>query len=246
MEDKNKKSGRGGARKGAGRPKGDSKMITFRAPGYMAKHIESQKNKTDYIRQCIEKDINKDSDLSFDINTVIENTIDNVLVDDVIISDASDTNVSDTSISLDFPDLSGIGELINAASMDSVYVPSREDFKDVKNDASPLEKVDLLKILCPNKDTSFIIIMKGDSMKDANIFDGDTIIIDSGKRNPTDNQLALCELNGEFTIKYVRVHDGKGYLLPANPNYPEWRITNDDRFCIWGIVTYLIHAPRNI
>ena len=47
------KSGRGGKRPGAGRPKGTSKLYAFRADKEVATYLDSQENKTDFIKQCI-------------------------------------------------------------------------------------------------------------------------------------------------------------------------------------------------
>jgi len=59
MTELSRKSGRGGRREGAGRPRGDSKMYTFRVPGNIAKHIDAQPNKTDFIKFCILKVVEK-------------------------------------------------------------------------------------------------------------------------------------------------------------------------------------------
>jgi len=64
MTELSRKSGRGGRREGAGRPRGDSKMYTFRVPGDIARHIEAQPNKTDFIKSCIIKSIERQADFS--------------------------------------------------------------------------------------------------------------------------------------------------------------------------------------
>ena len=51
------KKQRGGRREGAGRPKGDSKLYTFRMPGNIASVIDAQENKTEFIKECIVKNI---------------------------------------------------------------------------------------------------------------------------------------------------------------------------------------------
>lgn len=53
MEDNIKK--RGGARPGAGRPKGDSRMISFRAPGALADKLDEIENRTEFIKSSIDK-----------------------------------------------------------------------------------------------------------------------------------------------------------------------------------------------
>ena len=44
---------RGGARPGAGRPRGDSRMISFRAPGALADELEKVENRTKFIKKSI-------------------------------------------------------------------------------------------------------------------------------------------------------------------------------------------------
>ena len=59
MEDK--KSKRGGARPGAGHPKGDSRMISFRAPGPLAEQLEGMENRTEFIRQALTRAVTEHS-----------------------------------------------------------------------------------------------------------------------------------------------------------------------------------------
>ncbi|MBR6196764.1 MAG: hypothetical protein IKQ72_04120 [Bacteroidaceae bacterium] len=149
-------------------------------------------------------------------------------------------------------DYSILGEVCTGNESKSVKMP----FYDTKSDSSSFpmmdeskgqaNEVDLLTMLCPHLATTSLIKVKGDSMTDADIYDGDIIIVDKSNRTPTERELAVCELNGEYTIKYVRVRDKYGILVPANRDYPEWRITPDDRFHVWGTVIYVIHKPRNI
>ncbi len=81
-------------------------------------------------------------------------------------------------------------------------------------------------------------------MVGAGIYDGDIIIVDKSNRNPTEQEIAVCELNGEYTVKRVVRKEGKGWLMPANPDYPEIEIKPGDDFSVWGTVTYVIHKPR--
>lgn len=81
-------------------------------------------------------------------------------------------------------------------------------------------------------------------MIEADIHSGDILIVDKSKRNPSESEVAVCELNGEYTIKRFVKRDGCGWLVPANPKFPEIKITEQDTFNIWGTVTYIIHKPR--
>ena len=90
----------------------------------------------------------------------------------------------------------------------------------------------------------FVLRAKGDSMIDAHIFDGDVLIVDKSNRNPSEHEVAVCELNGEYTVKRLVRREGRGWLVPANPAYPEIEVKPEDEFNVWGTVTYTIHKPR--
>ena len=76
------------------------------------------------------------------------------------------------------------------------------------------------------------------------IYNGDILIIDKSERNPSERQAALCELNGEYTIKFVHRRGEQLWLVPANPDFPEIPVREEDSFNVWGVVTYTIHKPR--
>ena len=107
------------------------------------------------------------------------------------------------------------------------------------------QDVDLIRMLCPYPEASYLVRVCGNSMMDADIMDGDIVIVDKSNRDPSPKDVAVCCLNGEFTLKrFVRDPDGQGWLVPANPDYPRIPVTADDAFSIWGTVTYVIHKAR--
>ena len=65
-------------------------------------------------------------------------------------------------------------------------------------------------------------------MIDAGVLDGDIVIVDKSRRDPSAHAVAMCELNGEYTLKHFVQEEGQGWLVPANPDYPRIRITPDD------------------
>lgn len=106
------------------------------------------------------------------------------------------------------------------------------------------QDIELLRILCPNPEASYLIRVEGDSMVDAGINSGDIIIVDKSNRNPTPQEVAVCELNGEYTLKRVEMDEDGGWLVPANPDFPKIHVGKDDAFSVWGVVTYVIHRPN--
>lgn len=106
---------------------------------------------------------------------------------------------------------------------------------------SVTDVLDMIGLICPHRDTSLVVRAKGDSMIDANIHSGDLIVVDTSVRTPIDRTPLLCELNGKYTVKFVR-HLKSGYwLIPANETFAETEVTENDTFNIWGAVTSVVH-----
>lgn len=80
-------------------------------------------------------------------------------------------------------------------------------------------------------------------MIDAGIHDGDILIIDKSLE-PRSGDMAVCFIDGEFTIKYIKIEKKIIWLVPANEQYEPIRVTEENDFLIWGIVTYSIKKQR--
>jgi DNA polymerase V len=93
--------------------------------------------------------------------------------------------------------------------------------------------------LIRNKETTFYARVSGQSMIGAGLDDNDLLVIDRSIE-PENNKIAVCFLDGEFTVKRLRVDSEGIWLKPENPNYPIIRINEDNNFVIWGIVTNVI------
>ena len=107
------------------------------------------------------------------------------------------------------------------------------------------EAIDLGALLVPRPSSTFLAVAEGDSMHDEGISDGDLLVIDRSLPN-SPNSIALCYLNGEFTLKRIRrVSDELLELVPANEAYPPIPVTPEDRFLVWGILTYSIKQHEN-
>ncbi|MGN1238009.1 MAG: LexA family protein [Muribaculaceae bacterium] len=145
--------------------------------------------------------------------------------------------------------MQSIGEVYHAADVKPLHLPYF-DISVVAGFPIPLDNdelaqdIELLRMLCPNPEASYLIRVEGNSMIDADIHSGDLLIVDKSNRNPMEHEVALCELNGEYTIKYVHSRGGKWRLVPANASFPEIEISQSDSFNVWGVVTYIIHKPR--
>lgn len=92
--------------------------------------------------------------------------------------------------------------------------------------------------LIPNKNSAYILKVKGDSMIDAGIQDGDMVIVDRGIA-PKTGQIVIACVDGENTMKYLRKHSTKGlFLEPANKKYKP--IYPEDSLVIEAVVTAVV------
>jgi SOS regulatory protein LexA len=89
---------------------------------------------------------------------------------------------------------------------------------------SVLDTMNIDDYLIKNKDFSYLLQVKGDSMIDAGIREGDMVIAEK-KAEPKDGDIVIALVDGGWTMKYYRNRKGKVYLEPANKNfkpiYPE-------------------------
>ncbi|MDE6310813.1 MAG: translesion error-prone DNA polymerase V autoproteolytic subunit [Muribaculaceae bacterium] len=105
--------------------------------------------------------------------------------------------------------------------------------------------IDLNRELVAHPTATFYARVSGDSMEGEGICEGDILIVDKSLR-PEHGDLAVCCVDGEFTLKRLRfLNGGHGVvLMPSNPRYPPIRISSENDFCVWGVVSYTIKANR--
>ncbi|TGD57614.1 LexA family protein [Flavobacterium humi] len=99
--------------------------------------------------------------------------------------------------------------------------------------------IDLNKELVKNPLATFYVRAEGNSMIDAGINDQDVLVVDRSLE-PQNNTIAICFIDGEFTVKRIRLEKGSLYLMPENKNYAPIQVTEENQLIIWGIVTYVI------
>lgn len=107
---------------------------------------------------------------------------------------------------------------------------------------SPEEEVlcDIISLdeyLIMKPETSFLLHVSGDSMNDEGIMEGDLVIVERD-RDPQNGDIVVAEVDGKWTLKYLR-RDGKDVVLEAaNPRYPVIRAKSELR--VGGVVTAVI------
>ena len=104
------------------------------------------------------------------------------------------------------------------------------------------ERLDLVKLLVRHKASTFFFRVSGVSMVDADMDEGDIIIVDRAVE-PYNDCKAVCFIDGEYTVKRIVIGDGKVTLMPANDidsKYQPIEVTSENDFMVWGVVTYVI------
>ena len=100
------------------------------------------------------------------------------------------------------------------------------------------ESIDLNKMLIKHPDATFYARVKGQSMV-SDFMEDDLLVIDRSLEW-SDNKIALCYVNNEFTLKRLKIEDGKCYLIPSNSDFPIIEVGDENEVVISGIVTYSI------
>lgn len=106
-----------------------------------------------------------------------------------------------------------------------------DDFKELR--------ISIDQEVVKNEEATFYARVDGQSMQGAGLDDGDLLVIDRSKE-PEENAIAVCFIDGEFTVKRLKVEAECIFLMPENPNYKPIKVTEDNQLIIWGVVTYVV------
>lgn len=102
------------------------------------------------------------------------------------------------------------------------------------------EKLDLNSYLIEHPAATFFVRVEGDSMHHGGIQHGDLLVVDRSL-SPKHGSIVIAVINGEFTVKRVKIQSKKLFLIPDNPEFPILEVTSEMDFQAWGVVTYVIH-----
>jgi len=124
-----------------------------------------------------------------------------------------------------------VGQWLSEEGISAGFPSPADDFKEVR--------ISLDRELVKNKEATFYARVSGDSMIGAGLEDGDLLIIDRSL-NPENRKIAVCLVDGEFTVKRIKKIKKTFYLIPENKKYSPIEITEENELTIWGIVVYVI------
>ena len=103
------------------------------------------------------------------------------------------------------------------------------------------DTVTLDDFLIGNRDATFMLKVRGESMKNAGILDGDMVLVERG-RQPRPGDIVIAEVDHDWTMKYYRKVGNRVYLEAANPAYP--RIEPKNEMNIAAVVVAVVRKYR--
>lgn len=203
----------GGARPGAGRPRNDSESFSFRAGGEVARRLRAMEGRTSFIVGCIEEHLERDRVMAADAAAMAD-------------------------------DIPAIGQRLRPGTSLVGWVSQQiVAGYPIGLDSESAEMVDIAECLGIDSDTDFVMKVSGESMIEDGILDGDLILVDSSRREVSPSDIAVCEVDGQYTVKHVvRTSDGGYRLMPANPAYHPIEVRPGDAFSIRGVVKSAFHS----
>lgn len=101
--------------------------------------------------------------------------------------------------------------------------------------------LDLNGLVIKHPEATFFARVEGDSMAGEGITEGDLLVVDKAVR-PYDGCLAVSYIDGEFTLKRVRIESDKILLVPANPKYKIIEVSPDNEFAVWSVVKWVLKS----
>jgi repressor LexA len=104
-----------------------------------------------------------------------------------------------------------------------------------------VDTLSLDNLLIQNPEATFLLKVSGDSMSGAGILPGDMVLVDKGQ-TPKSGDIVIAEVDGEWTMKYLKKRGENVALIPANPNYKPIRPKKELK--IAGVVTAVVRKYR--
>ena len=108
-----------------------------------------------------------------------------------------------------------------------------DDFKELR--------ISIDQEVVRNEEATFYARVSGESMQGVGLDDGDLLVIDRSME-PQHDKIAVCYIDGDFTVKRLKVAEDCVWLMPENDRYKPLQVTEESELIIWGIVTHVLKA----
>lgn len=102
------------------------------------------------------------------------------------------------------------------------------------------QRLDLNQHLVKRPAATFFVRVEGDSMIGAGIHENDLLVVDRSLK-PSNGKVVIAVINGELTVKRLKIQANQITLMAENPRYSPIIIDETMEFTIWGVVTNVIH-----
>ena len=102
-----------------------------------------------------------------------------------------------------------------------------------------VKRVDLMEQLIKHPQATYLLRVRGESMKDAGIFDMDVVMVDRAIR-PRSGHVVVAVVDGEFVCKTLWQRSGRMKLKAANVTFPDITPKDGQTVEIWGVVVAAI------
>ena len=124
-----------------------------------------------------------------------------------------------------------LGQWFMEQGISAGFPSPADDFKEIR--------ISLDNELVKNRDATFYARVCGESMVGAGLDDGDLLVIDRSL-GPENGKIAVCLVDGEFTVKRIKKEKDRLYLMSENKKYKHIEIKEENELIIWGMVEYVI------
>ena len=101
--------------------------------------------------------------------------------------------------------------------------------------------IDLNEQLIRHPAATFFLRVQGDSMTGAGIRDGDLLVVDRA-REAKSGSIVVAAVEGELTLKRLRIEGERGWLVPEHPDFAPLEIQGEMGLVIWGVVAHVVHS----
>jgi DNA polymerase V len=97
------------------------------------------------------------------------------------------------------------------------------------------KRIDVLERLVKHPQATYCMTVRGESMREAGIFDNDVLLVDRAVK-PAHGQIVVAVVDGEFTCKQLWLRAGLLKLKAANPTFADITPSEGQTVEIWGVV----------
>jgi len=127
----------------------------------------------------------------------------------------------------------GLSRPLYACGVSAGFPSPADDYID--------RSLDLNELLIPHPAATFFVRVAGDSMTGAFLNHDDILVVDRSLE-ASDGSIVIAVVDGELTVKRLRINENGCRLVAENPDYPEVGFTDNSSCEVWGVVRAVVHT----